>query len=165
MSLDARIADAAGSMDWLAPFNDLGNDFGYAEFYAGIDAIVMGRATYQFIAEQPIWPYPGTPCYIVTSRPLTPLNDDVIAVPPDFDALRERLAGDEDDTQTVWVMGGGRTQRGALDADMFDELQLFIMPLILGTGPLVFSDGQPTDATLTDHKIWPGGIAQLTYTF
>ena len=165
MSMDARIADAEGSMDWLAPFNDLGNDFGYAQFYAGIDTIVMGRSTYHFVAEQPIWPYPGKPCYVVTSRPLDPVNDDIIAVPPDFEALRDSLSGSGDEDHTVWVMGGGRTQRGALDADMFDELHLFIMPVILGIGPLVFSGGPPADATLTDHKIWPGGITQLTYTF
>lgn len=162
MSLDARIADAAGGVDWLTPFNDPANDFGYAAFYKTIDVLVMGRATYDFVAAQPEWPYPGRQCYIVTSRPLDDDRDLVEAVPPDFDALRARLVGQN---LTVWIMGGGYTQRGALSAGMFDELRLFIMPVVLGGGPLVFADGPPANTALTDHKIWPGGIVELTYTF
>lgn len=163
MSIDGRIADAKGGMDWLTPFTDPGNDYGYADFYAGIDAIVMGRTTYDFVSVQPEWPYPDKPVYVVTSRTLGKPQGGVTPVPADYDALRaDLLAGPH---QRIWVMGGGHTQRGALDAGMFDELHLFVMPVVLGGGPLVFADGPPADARLTDHTIHPGGIAALTYTF
>ena len=45
MSLDGRIARADGSFDWLEPYPP--QEFGIAAFMAGIDAIVMGRATYE----------------------------------------------------------------------------------------------------------------------
>ena len=48
---------------------------------------------------------------------------------------------------------------------MFDELRLFILPVVLGGGPLVFGDGPETGAALTEHKAWPGGIMELRYTF
>lgn len=163
MSIDGRIADGAGGMTWLDRFNDSGTDYGFAEFYAGIDTLVMGRKTYEFADAQPHWPYKDRKTYVVTSRLLDDPAPEIESFAPDFEALRRHLS--QDDAATVWIVGGGETQRGALDADMFDELQLFVMPLVLGSGPLVFADGRPTNGTLTDHKILPGGVVRLTYEF
>jgi len=163
MSLDGRIADGEGRMDWLIQFNDPENDYGFAEFFDGIDAIVMGRATYDFVASQDVWPYPDVITYVVTSRFLAQEAQNVATIAPDFNALRKHLSHEKE--MTIWVMGGGQTQRGALDADMFDEIQLFVMPVILGSGPLVFSDGTPTGATLVDHIALSGGVVRLTYQF
>jgi len=163
MSLDARIADDAGSVDWLEPFNDPATDYGYKAFIAGVDVIVMGRKTYDFVADQPEWPYPGKRVIVMTSRDLGPLPDGVETRYPDYDALRaELLAGDD---LTVWVSGGGITLRSALEAGMLDELRLFVMPVILGGGAMVFANGQPSPAKLADMTTWPGGIAELVYKF
>jgi len=163
MSLDGRIADASGGVGWLDRFDGLGTDFGYAEFYAGIDALVMGRATYDFVAAHGgDWPYPGKPCYVITSRPLSGAPEGVEAVPPDFAALKARLSERD---QTVWIVGGGATQRGALDAGMLDGLRVHVMPVVLGGGAPLFASGTPAGAQLTDHKIWPGGVVELTYSF
>jgi len=163
MSLDARIADVAGSVDWLEPFNDPANDYGFAEFIAGIDVMVMGRKTYDFLADQPEWPHPGKRVIVMTSRDLSGLPEGVETRYPDFDALRaELLAGDD---LNVWIVGGGITQRAALEAGMLDELRLFVMPVILGGGPLVFADGRQLGAALTETTTWPGGIVELRYTF
>ena len=161
-SLDARIADANGSVDWLAPFSEAGSDFGFGAFYETVDALIMGRASYEFVAGQPEWPYPGRQSYVVTTRKPNAARGDVEAVAADFAALRERLTGQH---ECVWIMGGGQTLRGAMDVGMLDKLKLFVMPVVLGGGPLVFADGPPKNANLTDHKIWPGGVAELTYSF
>lgn len=163
MSLDGRIADGEGRMDWLTKFTVPGNHFGFAEFFDGVDAIVMGRSTYDFVASQDVWPYPDVITYVVTSRILPDDGPGIETIAPDFNALRRHLSGEEE--MTVWVMGGGQTQRGALDAGMFDEMQLFVMPVVLGGGPLVFADGAPTDATLVDNETLPGGVVRLTYRF
>jgi len=163
MSIDARIADGTDQVDWLTQFNRPDDDYGYADFYRSIDALIMGRATYDFIAAQPKWPYPGKQSYVITSHDFTPDRSDVEVAPPDFDALRARLLAEDD--QQIWIVGGGQTMRGALDAGMFDELRLFVMPIVLGSGPLVFSDGPPANAILKTHKVWPGGIVELRYTF
>lgn len=163
MSIDGCIADGNGRMDWLEEFSDPDDDFGYAEFFDGVDAIVMGRSTYEFVSAQPVWPYPGVSTYVVTSR-LVPGGDARIeTIAPDFESLRRHLC--REGYETVWVMGGGQTQRGALDAGMFDELQLFVMPLILGSGPLIFADGAATRAQLADHAVLRGGVVRLSYRF
>jgi len=52
MSLDGYIA-VPGEIDWL--FTD--QDYGYSDFIAGIDIIVMGRKSYEQTLEFPEWPF------------------------------------------------------------------------------------------------------------
>jgi dihydrofolate reductase len=44
-SLDGQIARADGTIDWL-PSPDPADDYGYAEFMAGVDALAVGRHTF-----------------------------------------------------------------------------------------------------------------------
>ena len=53
-SLDGFIATQDGGVDWLNPYNS--NDFGYADFYAPMDAGLMGSHTYEFTLDQRDWP-------------------------------------------------------------------------------------------------------------
>ena len=54
-SLDGYIADENGGVDWL-PDPVEGEDFGYGEFYDGIDALLMGRRTYDQVRGFGDWP-------------------------------------------------------------------------------------------------------------
>lgn len=159
MSLDARVADADGGIAWLDDFAGTGSDNGYADFYAGIDALVMGRATFDAIAGFD-WPYAGKPAYILTSRPLPTQRDDVLAI-PNLTALREQAA--RHGFRRVWIVGGGRTQRAALDAGMFDEMRVFVLPVVLGGGPLLVADGGRVNLRLLDHTAHPGGLVEIRY--
>ena len=66
-SLDGFIADSAGGVDWLPSGES--NDYRYAEFYAGVEALVMGRRTYDQALSFGEWPYPGKPAYVFTQSP------------------------------------------------------------------------------------------------
>jgi len=162
MSLDGRIADGDGEIGWLLEFgmpDDVQGD--YDEFYGGIDALVMGRATYDWIVAHHPWNYGGRQSYVVTRRPLDTGRDDIVAVPPDFPALKARIeaAGH----RNVWILGGGLVQRAALDAGMFDHIRVFVMPVVVGSGPLIFADGGLRGLKLTGSRIWPGAIVELAY--
>ncbi|WP_367596595.1 dihydrofolate reductase family protein, partial [Pseudoroseomonas deserti] len=77
-SLDGRIARADGSVDdWLAA-DYPAEDFGFAEFFAGVGAILMGRGTYDALQGVSPWPYAGKPVTVLTSRPIE-------APPPDLE--------------------------------------------------------------------------------
>jgi dihydrofolate reductase len=66
-SLDGFIARKDGSIDWLTSIEDpAGEDYGYAEFMEGIDAIVMGRGTFETILSFPSWPY-TRPVFVLSS--------------------------------------------------------------------------------------------------
>ena len=56
-SLDGFIAKTDGNIDWLTLFADDDAIHAYREFMAGIDAIVIGRGTFEKILTFPSWPY------------------------------------------------------------------------------------------------------------
>ena len=60
-SQDGYIADENGSVDWLPQTlsETAGQDYGYQEFYDSVDAITIGRKTYEYILGFGDWPYPG----------------------------------------------------------------------------------------------------------
>lgn len=59
-SLDGYIAGPAGEIDWL--FTD--QDYGYTPFFETVDAVVMGRKTYDLCLSFDVYPYPGRTAYV-----------------------------------------------------------------------------------------------------
>lgn len=73
VSLDGKIARPDGSVDdWLGA-DYPAEDFGFDAFLAGVDAILMGRGTYEAVRRLGDWPYPGKPTVVLTTRPLDDL--------------------------------------------------------------------------------------------
>ena len=70
-SLDGYIARTSGQVDWL--FTD--QDYGYAEFFAQVDTVLMGRRTYQQILDFGEYPYKGTAGFVF-SRTLQGTKDN-----------------------------------------------------------------------------------------
>jgi hypothetical protein len=54
-SVDGYIATMDGGIEWLAPFEGTGEDYGYAQFYDSVEAVLLGRRTY----EKRAWPSPS----------------------------------------------------------------------------------------------------------
>jgi len=159
MSLDGFIADADGSVGWLDPFNEaLAGDTGYAEFIGTIDALIMGRPTYEQVMGWG-WPYETRAGYVLTTKP--GFSGEHVVAAGDIETLRAAL--ETNGHSNVWVMGGGETQRAALDARMFDRLRVFLMPILLGGGRPCFAPGKQHNLTFTGATQKPGGIMQLDY--
>ncbi|MEP2715812.1 dihydrofolate reductase family protein [Pseudophaeobacter sp.] len=162
MSLDGFIADEGGSVAWLDPFNEAlasdGHDGGYGDFIADIDALVMGRTTYRQVMGWG-WPYEDRPGYILTRN--TSFTGAHCAAAGDIEMLRKAI--EKAGHQRVWIMGGGETQRVALDAGLFDTLRVFIMPTLLGRGLPCFAPGAQHNLKLTSTEEKPGGILQIDY--
>jgi dihydrofolate reductase len=66
-SLDGFIARRDGSIDWLSLVEAPGEDYGYARFFADVDALVLGRRTYDTVRGFPAWPYGGKRCVALSS--------------------------------------------------------------------------------------------------
>jgi dihydrofolate reductase len=139
-SLDGYIADENGDVDWLPEPED-GDDFGYHEFYAGVDALLMGRRTYDQVKGWGEWPYPGKPCRVVTRRPLDDPPEGVEAITGTAHDVREHFldAGFE----TTWLVGGAELAELFREEGMIDEWIVHIVPRTLGRGVPLF--GGPED--------------------
>src|SRR2546427_3478444 len=108
-SLDGFIARVNGDLDFLPP--DGGEPHGYDEFMATVDALVMGRHTFETVLSFDAWPYGGKRVFVLSTRPL--------ATPPPG-AVVERMSGAPADIGSqlaargirhVYVDGGVTIQR------------------------------------------------------
>src|SRR3972149_6345223 len=71
-SLDGFIARENGNLDWLLPGGGGENreDYGYKAFIDTVDALVMGRNTYEKVLTFSDWPYGTKPVVVLSSRSL-----------------------------------------------------------------------------------------------
>ena len=69
-SLDGFIARKNGAFDFLPPGG--GEPHGYDEFMASVDALVIGRNTYETVLAFETWPYDKKPVFVLSTRPLAP---------------------------------------------------------------------------------------------
>jgi dihydrofolate reductase len=168
MSVDGFIARPDGDLSWLvgeaevgsAPDDGAGGDFGFAAFVAQIDALVMGRATYEVIAPLTEWPYQGRPVHVISTT-LPPDADRRITVHRSFDAAVAALTAAG--YRRVYV-DGGRTVHQFLAAGLIGDLTLSRVPVLIGEGHTPFGR-LPADLPLEHERteVFPGGMVQSTY--
>jgi dihydrofolate reductase len=162
-SLDGFIAGEDDDLDWLGEPDPDGDDHGFADFLAQVGALLMGRRTYDVVEGfGGPWHYGERPVLVPTHRPLTPVNDHVVAVEGSIEELVERAkaaAGELD----VYV-DGGQVVRQALDAGLVDEITVTVVPMILGKGiPLFAGATQRHPLERVSAKSLSQGYVQLTY--
>jgi dihydrofolate reductase len=166
-SLDGYIARPNGSIDWLDQANRSvpdGEDCGYAEFISTVDALVMGRHTFELVLTFPEWPYGKTPVIVLSSTlaalpPCVPATVTLSSESPA--ALVERLSAVG--LRHLYIDGGVTIQR-FLSAGLIDELILTRIPVLLGTGRPLF--GPLAGDVVLEHlstRSWPFGFVQSRY--
>ena len=64
ISLDGFIARKDGSVDWLSPYENGSEDYGYNEFYKKIRTVIMGNTTYKQVLSFGDFPYKGKDCFV-----------------------------------------------------------------------------------------------------
>ena len=159
-SLDGYIATPDGGVEWLNEFT--GEDYGYDDFYASIDAVWQGRATYQKCLEFPAWPYPGKSSVVFTHAQLASERDDVRFT--DESPTAELARARRHRWQRIWLVGGGGLATACRDAGVLSEYIVSLIPVVLGAGiPLFARGGTIEPLTLTDTRHWKNGVVQLHY--
>jgi dihydrofolate reductase len=160
-SLDGFIAEEDGGLAFLASAESGTHDYGYAEFIASIDAIVMGRSTYEVGLGFPSWPYAGKRVIVLTSGPHRKSihGEEFSSETPA--ALAERLGAEG--VRRIYV-DGGVTIRSFLAAGLIDDLTISVVPAIIGRGIPLFGIGTPAlSLTLRSVESFDTGLVQLRY--
>ncbi len=160
-SLDGFIARPNGDFDFLP--HDGGEPHGYDEFFASVDALVMGRNTYETVLEFDTWPYGTKPVFVLSTRPLAPAPAGAVV---------ERMGGDPAEivaqleargVRHAYVDGGITIQR-FLQAGLIQRLIVTRVPVLIGVGIPLFGP-LPHDVALTHiatHQ-YASGLVQSEY--
>ena len=141
LSLDGRIADSEHGIGFLQLL-ERGPESDYEDFYAGVDSLILGGRTWDFMVRHGSWPYAGKPTWIVTHA--EELAEIPGAEPPERFAgpLEELVALIRDrGHERTWLVGGGDLAGQLLAADLLDELILTYAPTLVGNGPAL-ADGE-----------------------
>lgn len=164
-SLDGFIATEDDNLDWLFKYDDMDlGEYDYRSFIKRIRTIVMGRSTYEFVANDPApWAYGDQRVFVVTSSPIQQPKGE-LEVRNDIDALIAELRALDDGD--VWMLGGGKLQMAFLEKDALDEIEIYVIPELLGGGrPLFPATGHRRTPKLISAKAIDKGCVRLHYSF
>jgi len=167
-SLDGFIARPDGSIDWLTRANvdaPAGEDCGFAAYLSTVDAIAMGRNTYEQVLSFETWPYGDTLVYVL-SRSLRSLPAGSPSTVSLHSCTPRELAA------RAWSRGhrnlyvdGGITIQSFLSAGMLAEITITIVPVLLGAGRPLFG-AVPAAEVRVEHvytQSYPFGFVQSRY--
>ena len=161
-SVDGFIATPDGGVEWLHRVQVEGEDYGYADFFASIDSMVMGRGSYEKAVSLGNWPYASLPCWVMTARDLQPVHPMITIShdSPDRVVAGIRRRG----LENLWLVGGAALAGDFRTHGLITEYIVSVIPAILGDGvPLVAAGGSPTQLYLVDSNTYPSGVVTLRY--
>ncbi len=161
-SVDGFIARRDDRLDFLPPGG--GEPHGYDEFIASVDALVIGRKTFEVVLAFPEWPYGKKLVVVLSSKQL------------DFSAIRggivEQMAGTPEEVvaklsarglKHIYVDGGITVQR-FLRAGLIQRLIITRVPVLIGEGIPLFG-AMPRDIKLRHiaTQSYPSGLVKTEY--
>jgi dihydrofolate reductase len=160
-SLDGFIARTNDDLDWLPAGG--GEEHGYEAFMATVDALVIGRRSFEKILSFDTWPYGDKPVYVLSTYPIAPAPAEAVV---------ERLWGTPQEVVTqlagrgvghIYVDGGVTIQR-FLQAGLIQRLIITRVPVLLGEGIPLFG---PLHHDIILKPIWTRqyatGLVQTEY--
>ena len=160
VSLDGFIEGPNGEYDWC--FAD--QDYGMKDFFSSIDAIFIGRKSYDLISADTSM-YPVEKIYVFSDT-LTNVehNPNVELVrSAQFDEVVDRVM--KEPGKNIWLFGGAEMLSAFMNKNLLSTLLLSIHPILLGEGKALFNDiKNRVDLILLDQKSYSTGLLQATYT-
>ena len=172
-SADGYVEDASGDIDWAAPDDEV---FGLVnDLERPIGTYLYGRRMYETMlywetahtlpgqspVEQEFTRIWQAADKIVFSATLAAASTARTRIEPSFDPdlvrrLKETAARD-------LTVGGANLAGQAIRAGLVDEVQLFLVPAIVGGGKRALPDGARVDLELRDTRRFAGGVVYLRY--
>lgn len=162
MSLDGYIARPDGDIGWLSAVEKPGEDYGYGEFIAGVDMVILGRKTYDKVLGFGIpFPHAEKECYVIT-RSERPKEGNITFYRGELGALVHALR--ERPGKNIFVDGGAEIVNEMMRQGLIDEYIISVIPVFLGSGIRLFTDLRPEQGLhCVGAKHFPSGLVQLHY--
>lgn len=162
-SIDGRIAEPEGGIEWLSEFPITEEmNYGYKEFMASIDTIIMGGRSWRELSNMDtMGAYADKAVYVVShhnwgeTENIKFITENVI----------ERIADLRNEQgKDIWLFGGGELVSMLLAADLVDEMRIAYIPVILGSGISLFPE-QPKESKweLIPAQSYDSDVLVITY--
>lgn len=162
MSLDGYIATKDNSLDFLSIVEQEGEDYGYNDFVKSVDAVIIGRKTYEkVIAMGYEYPHTDKDVYILTRTEKPSIGTFKFY----NDGLRELVGNLKNQSgKNIYCDGGAEIANELMKEDLVDEYIISVIPILLGDGIKLFKDGRPQqNLKLISSKQFDKGLVQLHY--
>jgi len=163
-SLDGYIAKPNDDLSFLKLVEQEGEDYGYAEFTANIDTIILGRKTYDYVLREigsSHYDNGQRDVYVIT-RTERPSVDRTTFYTGSLTELIQRLKSESG--KNIYCDGGAEIVNELLKSDLIDEFIISIVPILVGNGTRLFKDGRPEQQLeLVNSKTFDTGLTQLHY--
>jgi dihydrofolate reductase len=159
-SLDGFIARQNGEFDFLLPFDE---PHGYEEFIASVDALVIGRNTYDVVRKFEKWPYGDKKVFVLSSHAIGPAPsgasvEHLLGEPKNIFAELEARG-----FKHIYVDGGITIQR-FLRAGLIQRLIITRVPVLIGEGiPLFGNMERDIKLKHIETREFASGIVQSEY--
>ncbi len=164
-SLDGYIADRNDGLDWLHLIPNPDNlDLGWSDFMDRVDAIVMGRKTFEKVCTFDCdWPY---------SKPVFVLSNTLTSLPDDCEGKAELIEGPlsgvvkavHQKGHSRLYIDGGATVQSFLKEDLIDEMIITVIPVLLGGGASLFGElPEPMEFEHVNTEVLLGAMVQNHY--
>ena len=163
-SLDGYIAQPNDDLSFLKLVEKEGEDYGYAEFTATIDTIILGRKTYDWVLREignSHYDNGVRDVYVIT-RTEKPSVGRTTFYTGSLTELVEQLKSKNG--KNIYCDGGAEIVNELLKNNLIDELIISVIPVLLGNGTRLFKDGRPEQKLkLVTTKTFDTGLTQLHY--
>jgi dihydrofolate reductase len=158
VSIDGFLAHEDHSLAFLDPYQE---DHGYHEFFASIDALVIGRLTYDVVTAFPEWPYQDKRVVVLTHRPIetrSNLETHAGLLAP----LAARLAAEG--VRRAYL-DGGIAIRAGLAEDLVDDMTITTVPRTIGSGRALFGNNPPVTREWRRDSVrsYASGLVQVCW--
>jgi dihydrofolate reductase len=166
-SVDGFIAKPNGDIEWLHRSEYSGavlEGLCYDDFISTVDALVMGRNTFEKVLSFGSWPYEGTPVIVLSSRELDIPQHLKGVVRAESGSPTELVSMLESEGRQHLYIDGGATIQRFLQARLIHEITITRIPVLLGAGiPLFGSLGIEVPLRLVAATSSDNGFVQVRY--
>jgi dihydrofolate reductase len=161
-SLDGYIAQPNDELGFLSCVEQEGEDYGYAAFVETVDAVLVGRKTYDKVLSMGFdFPHADKDAYVITRTP-RPSIGSVKFYTNDLKSLVARLKSEKG--KHIFCDGGAEVIHELLKDDLVDEFIISVLPILVGNGTKLFKEGRPEQLVeLVSVKTFDKGLTQLHY--
>jgi len=161
VSVDGFMARPDGRFDFLPEGG--GEDHGYTEFMASVDALVIGRKTYEVVLAFPEWAYGKKPVYVLSSKPLAPAPKGAVVERMSGDPRQIAAQLDARGVRHAYV-DGGETIQAFLRAGLIQRLIVTRVPVLVGEGiPLFGATGRDVALRHVGTRAYGTGLVKSEY--